>query len=76
MTSLAALADQERRLATLEHDLLAHAAAWEWSALVGFPAGVAWHRLPDRDHGAGGNRRSASVPQPVAIHGPPRLGAE
>ena len=34
MTSLASLADQERRLATLDHDLLTHAAAWEWSGLV------------------------------------------
>ena len=42
----------------------------------GFPAGLAGPRLPDRDHGAGGNRRSASVPQPGAIHGLPRPGAE
>ena len=34
MTSLASLTDQERRLATLDHDLLTHAAAWEWSGLV------------------------------------------
>ena len=34
MTSLASLTDQERRLATLDHDLPTHAAAWEWSALV------------------------------------------